>query len=179
MRCLTRNFSRGRAFEAGRTRGNRDTDGGRGRAAVTYFRSPRRRRPRHGDRGSAAMELVLMAPVLMVILLFVVGLGRMAHARQQVESVAADSARAASLERNTSQSAAAARAAAAASLGEAGVSCTSLAVDVDLSSYRPGGQVRVTVSCTARLGDVALAGFPGSRRFTATSTVPIETYRSS
>ena len=121
---------------------------------------------------------MLIAPVLMVILLFVVGLGRMAQARQQIESVAADSARAASLERNTGASAAVARAAAQRALGEAGVSCTSLSVAADLSGYQPGGQVRVTVSCTARLGDVALAGFPGSRTFSATSTVPIETYRS-
>ena len=132
---------------------------------------------RRSERGTAAIDMVLVAPVLIVVLLFVVGLGRMAHARQQIESVAADSARAASLERNTSQSAAAARTAAERSLGDAGVSCTSLSVDVDLGSYQPGGQVRVTVSCAAKLGDVALAGFPGSRVFTATSTVPIETYR--
>ena len=129
------------------------------------------------DRGTSAIELTLIAPVLMVILLFIVGLGRMAHARQQVESVAADSARAASLERTTSQSAHAAHAAATRSLGDAGVSCTDLRVDVDLSSYEPGGTVRVTVTCTTRLSDVAMAGFPGNRVFTATSLVPIETYR--
>lgn len=137
-----------------------------------------RRRVRD-QRGTAAIELVLIAPVLMVIMLFVVGLGRMAHARQQLESVAADSARAASLERNTHLSAGAAKAAAQRSLGEAGVSCTGLTVNVDLGSYKPGGQVRVTVSCTTRLSDVGLAGFPGSKTFTASSTVPIETYRSS
>lgn len=137
-----------------------------------------RRRVRD-QRGTAAIELVLIAPVLMVIMLFVVGLGRMAHARQQLESVAADSARAASLERNTHLSAGAAKAAAQRSLGEAGVSCTGLTVNVDLGSYQPGGQVRVTVSCTTRLSDVGLAGFPGSKTFTASSTVPIETYRSS
>ena len=116
----------------------------------------------------------------MVIMLFVVGLGRMAHARQQLESVAADSARAASLERNTHQSAGAAKAAAQRSLGEAGVSCTGLTVNVDLGKLparRPGQGHRE--SCTTRLSDVGLAGFPGSRTFTASSTVPIETYRSS
>jgi Flp pilus assembly protein TadG len=132
---------------------------------------------RRDERGASAIELTLIAPVLMVILLFVVGLGRMAHARQQIESVAADSARAASLERNTSQSARAAQIAAAQSLGEAGVACTNLRVDVDLSSYQPGGRVGVTVTCTTQLRDVALAGFPGSRVFSATSIVPIETYR--
>lgn len=130
------------------------------------------------ERGTAAIELVLITPVLLVILLFVVGLGRMAHARQQVESVAADAARAASLERNTALSADAARTAAEASLDAGGVSCTGLQVDVDISDYQPGGQVRVEVSCTAQLGDVALSGLPGSRLFTASSTVPIETFRS-
>ncbi len=139
----------------------------------------RSHRPRalRDERGVAAIELVLMAPVLLVVLLLVVGLGRMADARQQIESVAADSARAASLERNTALSAGAARAAAQRSLGDAGLSCTGLDVNVDISDYQPGGQVQVTVSCTAQLRDVALSGLPGSREFTASSTVPIETYR--
>lgn len=135
------------------------------------------RLPRRDERGTSMIELTLIAPLLMVVLLFVVGLGRMAHARQQIEAVAADSARAASLERNTSQSAHAAELAATRSLGEAGVSCTNLDVNVDLSSYQPGGRVTVTVSCKTKLSDVALGGFPGSRVFTATSVVPIETYR--
>lgn len=137
-----------------------------------------RARPlRRDERGTSALELTLIAPLLLVVLLFVVGLGRMAHARQQIEAIAADSARAASLERNTSQSAHAAELAAARSLGEAGVSCTNLDVNVDLASYQPGGRVTVTVSCKTKLSDVTLGGFPGSRVFTATSVVPIETYR--
>lgn len=135
------------------------------------------RRGRRCERGAAAIELVLMAPVLLAVLLLVVGLGRMAQARQQIESVAADSARAASLERNTALSAAAARTAAQRSLGDGGLSCTGLQVHVDISDYQPGGQIQVTVSCTAQLRDVALSGLPGTRVFTATSTVPIETYR--
>lgn len=148
-----------------------------GPATVINARGTRTLVGRRDERGTSAIELTLIAPVLMVILLFVVGLGRMAHARQQIESVAADSARAASLERNTSQSTRAAQRAAAQSLGDAGVACTNLRVDVDLSSYQPGGRVRVTVTCTTQLRDVALAGFPGSRVFSATSIVPIETYR--
>jgi hypothetical protein len=81
------------------------------------------------------------------------------------------------LERNTALSAAAARTAARRSLGDGGLSCTGLQVNVDISDYRPGGQVQVTVSCTAQLRDVALSGLPGTRVFTATSTVPIEMYR--
>lgn len=129
------------------------------------------------ERGDAAVELTLLAPVLLVILLFVVGLGRMAHANQQVESVAADAARAASLERNTAASSDVAKQAAQRSLDQAGLSCQNMDVDVDVSQYKPGGTVEVTVTCTADMGDVAMAGFPGQRKFSATSVVPIEYYR--
>ncbi len=137
---------------------------------------PGRRRGRN-DRGSAPVELTLLAPVLIVILLFVVGLGRMAHARQQVESVSADAARAASLERSTLASTGVAQSAARASLDRAGLSCAPMDVGVDVSGYVPGGSVSVTVTCTADLGDVAMAGFPGSTTFTSSTTVPIETWR--
>jgi len=131
------------------------------------------------ERGTAAVELVLIVPVLIVAFLLVVGLGRMAHARQQVEGVAADAARAASLERNTSQSSQAARTTADAALGDRGLDCRSLDLSVDVSDYRPGGTVKVQVRCTASLGDVALSGLPGHRVFSAEATVPIETYRAS
>jgi Flp pilus assembly protein TadG len=129
------------------------------------------------ERGDAAVELTLLAPVLLVILLFIVGLARMSHASQQVESIAADAARAASLERNTAASTTVAENAAARSLDQAGLSCKTMNVDVDVSQYRPGGTVSVTVTCIAAMGDVAMAGFPGQRKFKATSVVPIESYR--
>lgn len=142
--------------------------------------SRRRKNPaRRGERGSASVELVLLTPVLIVVLLFVVGLARIANARQEVEAVAADGARAASLERNTAHSARAARSLVEGELGDRGMSCVGLKVDVDISDYRPGGSVRVTVSCTAALGDVALSGLPGSKQFRATAVVPIETHRGS
>lgn len=135
------------------------------------------RRGSGDESGAAAIELTLLAPALLVILLFVVGLARMANASQQVESVAADAARAVSLQRDVGASGSVAREAARRSLGQAGLSCVSLSVSVDATDYRPGGAVRVAVSCTASLGDVAIAGFPGRRQFDATATVPIESYR--
>lgn len=134
-------------------------------------------RPRSRQDGSASLEMVLIVPVLLMVFLLVVGLGRMANARQEVEAVASDAARAASLERNTFASTSAAVEAAHRSLDSAGMSCQGLNVDVDVSNYQPGGQVTVTVSCTAQLRDVALSGLPGSKEYEATATVPIETYR--
>ena len=133
---------------------------------------------RWDERGVSAVEFVLITPVLIVALLLTVGLGRMAHTRQQVESLAADAARAASLERNTAVSAERGKHMAELSAGRHGLSCTPLDVQVDVSSYEPGGVVTAEVICHVKLGDVAMAGLPGSRTFTATSVVPIENYRS-
>ena len=135
-------------------------------------------RRRHSERGSTAVELTLLAPVLLIVLMFVVGLGRMAHARQQVESIAADAARAASLARDPNTSTQKARTAAELSRAGADLSCTALEVDVDTADFRPGGTVRVAVTCFADLSDVAISGLPGRQSFTATSVVPIESFRS-
>lgn len=130
------------------------------------------------ERGVTAVEFVLITPVLVVALLFTVGLARMAHARQQVESVAADAARAASLERNTSLAADRGKQTAEQSMGANGLSCSPLKVHVDVSRYRPGGVVTARVSCRVELSDLTLSGLPGSHTYVANSSVPIETYRS-
>jgi len=130
------------------------------------------------EQGNAAIEFVLIFPLLLVVLCIVIGFDRMAHARHLVEGSATDAARAASLERNTSLSTAAAVSAAHRSLDDGGLACQDLAIDVDISQYRPGGAVTVTLRCTAALGDVAIAGLPGHRVFEAHASVPIEKWRS-
>lgn len=127
--------------------------------------------------GSATVELVLMAPVVVAVFLLVVGLGRMAQTRQDVNGAAAEAARAASLQRNTALSQESARSAALATLQDRGVSCSNVTVSVNIGSYQPGGSVSATVTCVAPLGDVALSGLPGSETFHATAVVPIEQYR--
>lgn len=129
------------------------------------------------DRGSQTAELVVWAPVIVVLVLLVVGLGRYAHGKQLVEQAAMTAARAASL---TSDSAAATRAATEAgdaALRSAGVSCTDFTVDVDAAGFRPGGSVAVTVRCTATLADLAMDGFPGTTTMTTSATVPLEQFR--
>jgi len=133
---------------------------------------------RRSEHGMTAVEFVLVTPVLIVAFLFVVGLSRMAYASQQVEDVAGQAARAASLERNTVVAAARGREMAIQSLGQKGLSCASLDVSIDVSNYEPGGVVRARVTCTTRLGDVALSGLGGQRTFISEATVPIERYRS-
>jgi Flp pilus assembly protein TadG len=132
---------------------------------------------RRDEQGSTALELTLLAPVLLAVLMLVVGLGRMAHARQQVESIAADAARAASLARDPDASRAEATTAAENSRDSVDLSCAPLDVHVSTANYRPGGTIRVVVTCTADLSDVAMSGLPGHRTFTATAVAPLENFR--
>ena len=49
-----------------------------------------------------------------------------------------------------------------------------------LERFRLDGQaatVTATISCTARLSDIALPGLPGAKTLTASFTSPIDTYR--
>lgn len=145
----------------------------------------RRRRPgdedrhgrRWGDDGFAALELTILMTFLIVMLLLVVGLGRVSHGRQLIDQAGAAAARAAALDNAPGPAAAAARAAAGDTLAQAGLSCTDLQVDVATGAFYPGGYVDVTVRCTADLSGLALAGLPGSVDLTSTSRSVLETYR--
>ena len=74
-------------------------------------------------------ELVVLAPIVIVLLLLVVGLGRYAHGKQLVEQAAAAAARAASLTSTAAQANTQAQRAASGSLADAGVSCTGMTTD--------------------------------------------------
>ena len=136
-----------------------------------------RARGRAGERGSAALEVALVTPLLLVTLLFVVGLGRLASARGQVEQASRDAARAASIARSPATAQTAAERAVAADLASDRITCGSLNVGVDTNGFRPGGNVAVDVGCTVSLRDVIAAGFPGNHTLNARSVEPIDLYR--
>jgi len=129
------------------------------------------------DEGTTSVELVLVAPVFLAALLLVVGLGRIVEAEGRVQGAARDAARAASVARSAASAAEAARGAAAVNLEERGVSCTAFEVLVDTTDFRPGGQVRVSVACTADLSGLGMSGLPGSRTLRSEATAPLEQYR--
>jgi Flp pilus assembly protein TadG len=129
------------------------------------------------DEGTTSVELVLVAPVFLAALLLVVGLGRIVEAEGRVQGAARDAARAASVARSAVSAAEAARGAAAVNLADRGVSCTRFEVLVDTTNFRPGGQVRVSVACTADLSGLGLSGLPGSKTLRSEATAPLEQYR--
>lgn len=126
------------------------------------------------DDGSVAMELVLVTPLLVLLLMIAVALGRMASARLRVDDAAHQAARAASLTRTAAQAQRQARAAAFASLGASGASCAHVTVTADVGTFTPGGVVRVSVACSADLG---VSGLPAHVTVTRTAVSVVDLHR--
>ena len=135
------------------------------------------RRLRAGESGSVATELVLLTPLLILMLLFVVALGRTVSARMEVDGAAAQAARAASIARGPATATAMAEQAATTALGSDHVTCADLTVTTDTADFAPGGQVAVTVTCTVDLADLVGLRLPASQSISSTSTAVIDLYR--
>lgn len=127
------------------------------------------------DRGSAAIEMVLLTPVLVVLLLFVVHVGRTSEGVSELRHAADQGARAASLAARSRMSAAAV-AAVRRDLAASGSSCEQPTVAVTLQSSGFSSSVRVDVRC--RVSNLGLA-LIGSRQvqLSATSTEVVDRFR--
>ena len=133
---------------------------------------------RDNERGSATVELVILTPLLILLLLFVVALGRLAGARIDVDGVAAQAARAASIARSPQVATSSAEQTAASALSSQHVTCAHLAVSVDTTDFTPGGSVAVTVSCAVHLADLTGLDLPGTQTVANRAVSPIDEYRS-
>jgi Flp pilus assembly protein TadG len=130
------------------------------------------------DRGIAAVEAAVVAPVLIALLMLVVLAGRISEADGNVRRAASEAARAASLVQDPAEAIDAARSTVDANLAAAGVQCQELTVAVDTREFHAGGRVAVTVTCVASMRDVTLIGVPGARRFQAHEVEVIDRFRS-
>ncbi|MFI0420478.1 TadE/TadG family type IV pilus assembly protein [Spongiactinospora sp. 9N601] len=130
------------------------------------------------DRGSVTAEVLLLTTLLIVLALFAVAVGRLVTARLEVNNAAHQAARAASIARTPAAAESAARKVTEMALGAERVTCADRRVSVGLASFRPGGTVTVSVTCTVKLSDVALVRLPGSSALTASFSAPIDYWRS-
>lgn len=128
------------------------------------------------ERGSVALEMVLLTPVLLCLLLFVVVAGRLVNVRNDVDFSAKAGARAASITRSSTLAGTEAQDAVNESLDNTAAKCSSLDTTVDTSGFKPGGQVTVTVRCAVDISMASLLHIPASKTVTATFTEPIDLY---
>lgn len=131
-----------------------------------------------GERGSATTEIVVLAPLLVLLALVVVGLGRLVDARLVVGDAAHQAARAGSLARTEGSARSAAVSAASSALRDARSSCTRPDVQLATGGLRPGGTVVARVTCTADLSDLTKIGMPGSLALHGDAISPVDSFRS-
>jgi Flp pilus assembly protein TadG len=130
------------------------------------------------DRGAfAALELAILTPFVIVMILLIVGFGRVERGRQLIDQAAQAASRAASLSLNPGAAQGAAQQAAQQTLSDGGLSCAAITIDVDTSQFFAGGQVAAHLSCLTDLSTLAMAGLPGSVHLTADSVSPLEQLR--
>ena len=130
-----------------------------------------------GEEGSAIAELVIVAPVLLIVIVLMIALGRVDSAQGDVESAARAGVQAAVVQADPSDAESQATTAAQASLNGAGLTCTAPQISVDTSNFVAGGWVSVTVTCLTSLADVSVPGVPGAKTLSATSTAHIDPFR--
>jgi Flp pilus assembly protein TadG len=141
-----------------------------------------RTRARRSDSGNAALELVILAPLLLALLSLVIAAGRTTVAQGSVDAAARDAARQASIALTPESAQTAGLVSARAALRRDGLDC-SPAVVIDTRQFtsvpvgRPAA-ITAVVSCAVPLANLALPGLPGTARLSATFTSPLDTYRS-
>lgn len=137
-------------------------------------------RKRRGERGSAAVEIALLAPMLGTLVLVVIFGGRLALVRHTVQAAAADAARAASIARTAAEAKRSATDIAHATLTNQGVRCADSAIEVDTSGFaQPVGTaatMTVTVTCQLATADLSVP-IPGSVLVTASASSELDVFR--
>jgi Flp pilus assembly protein TadG len=149
--------------------------------AAAPGRRTRPTRPR-GDRGNAALELVILAPVIVLLIGMVVAAGRTTIAQGSVDAAARDAARQASIARSPQQALAAAQDSASAELAGENLNCAPVIEmpGLDAAFATPAGQpasITATISCTVSLSNLLVPGLPGSKQLTGTFTSPLDPFR--
>jgi Flp pilus assembly protein TadG len=134
------------------------------------------RRLRRDSGSSDALGLALLTPAAIGLAVAIVFLGRGVDSRATVQSAAESAAQAAAQERSGIAAVAAAEEVGQAMLVDPS-SCSAPLVAVDLSDFRPGGTVAVTVSCTVSADGLELIDPPSTGANTATAFARIDPLR--
>ncbi len=139
-----------------------------------------------GDRGSMAVEFVVAAPALVLLLLLVAAGGQWLNLTGKVGSAARDAVRGASLARTFADAQANAQSAAQSDLagvcsGGQGTPTTKVQLfengaPVGAGDFAVAQDIEVTVSCVANLAAFHVIGFPVSQTFGDTAAAPLDPF---
>ncbi len=131
------------------------------------------------ERGTAAVELALLAPVFVVLISVVVAAGRLVETKSALLSVAREAARTASEAPNAAAAQNAVLATANDVAARLGLDSARLTVTQDPGAFGRGDPYEVGVSYTVRLADLPGLGLlPGSFVLSAEHTELVERFKS-
>lgn len=135
----------------------------------------RLRRPVRDDRGSAPVELAVLAIVSFLFIVFIVFAGRLNVGSAHTEAAARSAARTISAARDPQSAVGDAEADARNTVREGSAMCTSMGFQPDISADR----VEVTISCEVDLSEATLLEVPGTMTVSASAAEVIDRYRES
>ena len=139
---------------------------------------PEQRDDCRGQRGTATLELTVVAVGLLVFVAGLIGIGRLTNTRTALAGVAREAARDAADAPSASQAVRLARAEAQRTASGYGLDPARLQVSVDPRGLVRGGMLLVTVRYRVRLGDLpTLRLLPGEVTLTAHQLEPIDPFR--
>ncbi len=128
-----------------------------------------------GDRGSASVELVILAPLFGLLLLAVIAAGRVANAHADVDAAARMAARDLSIARDPDGRRAEVERTIADTLAVGSPSCRTMTFDASITDNR----IDVTVACSSDLQEAAVLPLPGRMTITGNATEVRDAYRES
>ncbi|MFJ8336411.1 TadE/TadG family type IV pilus assembly protein [Streptomyces sp. NPDC094437] len=127
------------------------------------------------DRGLSTIEVVILAPVMILFILVLVAFGQLVDGRGALDGAARDAARAGSIQKDYSTALSEAKSAAQADLTD--VCSGPVNVTQTSSGFEPGTIFTVEVSCQVR--GLAMLGLDIPTTLTSTFSSPLDPFRRS
>lgn len=130
-----------------------------------------------GERGTMALELAILAPIMLMLFMFLLACGRYYQTASLMENAAREGARAASQARSAGDAQARLDEAVGRAAGQAVDSCESSAGGAITSRFAAGQTLSVEVSCTIDYRDLGLLGLSGDTTITRRFSSSVDPYR--
>ena len=129
------------------------------------------------ERGTMALEMVILAPILLILFMFLLACGRYFQTSSQLENAARDGARAASQTRSLADAQKAIDDSVTRTMGQSVASCKASASGTITTAFTAGSPLSVEVSCTINYQDLGLLGIGGDTTITKKFSSSLDPYR--
>jgi Flp pilus assembly protein TadG len=129
------------------------------------------------QRGTMALEMVILAPVLLLLFMFLLACGRYFQTSSLLESAARDGARSASQARSLPEAQSRVDSAVSTTMNQAIKSCKTTASGSITTGFVAGSPLSVEVTCTINYRDLGLLGLGGDTTITKRFTSSLDPYR--